>query len=140
MERVRSIAAAPVPEAYTSVGKTGKRVPRQPAYKQAVLILQHGEELPVVIRNLNHTGCRVEYFKNVKPDGRLRLREQSLALEAWANVVWKGEGACGLEFEDSEQLLERIPALWPAAPAVVTVDPPPVRARRKTRSAIRKLP
>ncbi len=140
LDRIRSIAASPAPAEKTTVGKPDTRPPRKPVYKQALLILSHGEELPVVIRNLSHTGCRAEYFRKVYPSGRVRLNEPSLSLDTWASVAWNGEGACGLAFEDSEALLERIPALQPEPEAVVDVPAPRVRPVRKTKSRLRKIP
>jgi hypothetical protein len=138
LARVRAIATALAPSTYTSVGKSEKRQPRHPVYKQAIAVLGDGEQIPVVIRNLSHTGCRIEFVKDVKPAGRLRLIEQSLALEAWANVVWMGHGACGLAFEDCEALLDPIASL--EATFAPTRDPPraPSRQERKARISIRK--
>lgn len=137
IERIRSIASTTPPSDYTSVGATGARARRHAVYKQAVVTLAHGEELPVVVRNLSPTGCRLEFFKQVYPRGRIRLVEQSLPIDTWASVVWNGEGACGVEFEESEALAEKIrassPTRLPDAPVRSALAP-----SRKERSRIRK--
>ena len=92
-----------------------------------------------MIRNLSYTGCRVEYFKQVSPSGRVLLKEPSLPLELWANVVWHADGVCGLLFENGEQVQERLPEL-----SVLPIESAPVvRAPvigGKKRSTIRKRP
>lgn len=134
-DRVKAIASAPAAAEYRSVGKSGKRTPRQPVYKQAVAVLSHGEQLPVVVRNLSPTGCRIEFFKQVQPSGRIRLTEPSLPLDEMADVIWNAEGACGLAFENSDAVAERLEAIAPPPP----VEPVAVHvAPRKTRSRIRK--
>lgn len=138
LDRLRAVLSKEPPSEYVSVGKTGKRAARKTIYKQGTLRLEQGEQLPVVIRNLSYTGCRLEFLMQIRPAGRVLLMEPSLPLEIWADVVWQGEGACGLVFEDGEQVQSRLPELSvrEIEPAAVRV---PVRAGKK-RSAIRKRP
>lgn len=138
LDRLRAVLSKAPPSEYVSVGKTGKRAARKTIYKQGILRLEQGEQLPVVIRNLSYTGCRLEFFKQTRPAGRVLLTEPSLPLELWADVVWQGEGACGLVFEDGEQVQMKMPEL-----SVREIDPAavrvPVRAGKK-RSTIRRRP
>jgi PilZ domain len=138
LDRVRAIAGSSAPHEYTSVGKSKKRERRQALFKQAIVVLGDGEQAPVVIRNLSQTGCRIEFGRNINPVGRLRLIEQSLALDVWGNVVWRGGGACGLVFEDSSQLLDTITALEAPAPNSSVTQSVPSGTKRKARSSIRK--
>jgi hypothetical protein len=100
-------------------------------------VLGSGEQVPVVIKNISRTGCRIEFGENTQPAGRIRLMEQSLALDAWANVVWRGDGACGLAFEDIDQLLDSLTSL---KATVVSLNdlPAPKRSGGKGRLSIRK--
>jgi len=138
LDRVRAVASALAPSAYTSVGKSEKRQARHPIYKHAIAVLSDGAQMPVIIRNLSHTGCRIEFLKDVKPAGRMCLIEPSLALEAWASVVWMGHGACGLVFEDSEAAAGSIASLEEAALPTRDAPPAPTRQERKARISIRK--
>jgi hypothetical protein len=63
-------------------------------------MLEHGERLPVVIKNLSKTGARVEFFQNRLLDVHdfVRLSEQSTALNRNARVIWKRPGLLGLRF------------------------------------------
>jgi len=134
LDRVRAIASAAAPSGYTSVGKSNKRQPRQPVYKQAIAVLSNGQQAPVVIRNLSLTGCRIEFARGVTPVGRLCLKEETLPLEVWGSVVWKADGACGLAFEHNDQLLDVITSLEAPAPRM----PAPSDPQRKVRISIRK--
>lgn len=98
-DRVRAIASAPPPHEYTALGKADNRLPRKRVFRQAVLRLQHGEEVPVALKDLNVQGCRVEYVKRIWPVGNVLLIEPSIPIRVRAEVVWLLEGACGLRFE-----------------------------------------
>lgn len=137
LDRVRAVAETLAPSAYTSVGKLNKRQPRQPVHKPAIAVLCSGEQVPVVIRNITHTGCRIEFHKKIQTAGRLLLKEQSLALETWASVVWSAEGACGLLFEDSERLLETVTFETTVLPSP-SAPPIPARPKGRVRSSLRK--
>lgn len=100
LDRVRAIADRPAPAAYGTVGGSGKRAKRSSVYKQGAVVLAGGENLPVVIRNLSASGCRVEYFQNRRLEGRVLVTEPSLPLRRWGEVVWQGEGVCGIGFSD----------------------------------------
>jgi hypothetical protein len=98
LDRVMAIAAKPAPHVYGCSGGRGQRSQRMAVYKQGLAILAHGEKLPVVIRNLSTTGCRIEYFQNIRLEGRILVTEPSIPLRQFADVVWQGEGASGVEF------------------------------------------
>lgn len=101
LDRILAIAAKPPPAEYVAYGGSGKRAKRSSVYKQGVLVLEHGEKLPVVIRNLSPSGCRVEYFQNRVLEGRILVTEPSLPLRAWGEVVWRGDGVAGLAFVET---------------------------------------
>jgi hypothetical protein len=96
-DRLRAIADRPS-LARESAGPT--RSQRTPTFKQATLVLEHGERLPVVIKNLSKTGARVEFFQNrlLEVNDFVRLSEQSTALNRNARVIWKRPGLLGLTF------------------------------------------
>jgi len=97
--RIRAITDKQAPAAYVSVGRPSKRPPRRPVFKQALIRLQHGEQFPVVIRDLSAGGCRLEYSRHILPAGRVRLTEPSLPISLWADIAWRADGACGLRFD-----------------------------------------
>jgi hypothetical protein len=77
---------------------TPQRSQRVATFKQATLILAHGEKLPVVVKNLSKTGARVEFFKNCELTGEARLMEQSMGLDRRIRIVWQKGGQAGLKF------------------------------------------
>lgn len=98
-DRVRAITSATPPQEYTALGKADDRPPRKRVFRHAVLRLQHGEEVPVILKDLNVQGCRVEYVKRIWPVGNVLLIEPSIPIRVTAEVVWLLEGTCGLRFE-----------------------------------------
>ncbi|MDP3738034.1 MAG: PilZ domain-containing protein [Hyphomonadaceae bacterium] len=102
-ERLKAIAdrKAPDAEAYESVSTSHRRPARVPTYKPAVIVLAGGEKFPVVIKNLSDTGAKVEFFQNRELSGQVRLVEQSIALNAAAEIAWQRGGVLGLTFKKS---------------------------------------
>jgi len=102
-DRVSAIAAKVAPKEYSKAGGRGRRATRETVYKQGRVTTLHGEKVPVVIKSLSETGCRVEYFRNAPLQGRVHVSEPSVPLSFWADVVWQGEGCSGLRVvPDSE--------------------------------------
>jgi hypothetical protein len=98
VKRWKAIAARAAPLVYTDAGGREQRASRQAVYRQAIAILEGGETLPVVIRNLSSAGCRIEFFRQTPLTPQLILDEHSLSLHYEAEVVWQGGGAAGLRF------------------------------------------
>jgi hypothetical protein len=96
LERLKVIADRPTPQVYSEIGGRVQRASRQAVYRQATATLEGGEVLPVVIRNLGSSGCRIEFFRQTPLTGRILIDESSLPLHFWAEVVWQGDGAAGL--------------------------------------------
>lgn len=99
--RLKAIAArtAPPADAYETVSTSHRRPARAPTYKPAVLILSGGEKLPVIIKNLSDTGAKIEFFQNRELIGEVRLVEQSVGLNAEAEITWQEAGMIGLRFK-----------------------------------------
>lgn len=100
-DRMKAIASRPAlaEESYVDLSaKKDHRAPREPTYKQATVMLAAGERFGVVVKNLSHTGARIEFFKNVTLTDRLILAEPTMRIRKWAQVVWQKEGAAGLRF------------------------------------------
>jgi hypothetical protein len=95
--RVNAIAARIAPIDYCDDGDRTHRSPRSSTSKRAVARTADGEEVAVVIRNISSTGLRVEYSGSRALGDRVLIVEPSLPLRAWAQVVWQGEGAGGLQ-------------------------------------------
>lgn len=75
-----------------------KRAPRQPLYRNGVLIFDDGERLAVIIKDLNDGGARVDFFVHRLLPETVMLAEPTLKLRRRARVVWQGDGAAGLAF------------------------------------------
>lgn len=98
VERWKAIASKPAPDAYLSSDDDRmSRSKRSPVYRQATATLSGGEKLPVVIRNLSHSGCRIEFFRKTPLTGQLVIDEQTTPLHFICEVVWQGDGAAGLQ-------------------------------------------
>lgn len=141
-DRLQAIVGAPAPRDYTAAGGVRKRMPRASVRKSATLRLADGAELPVMIRNLSLAGCRIEFSAPMQPSGRVLLSETSVPLELWAEVIWQGEGACGLAFEADELDLASMPhaaLAQPKSPGASPQAPRPAKPR-KSRSPLRKIP
>ncbi|MGQ0533059.1 MAG: PilZ domain-containing protein [Caulobacteraceae bacterium] len=95
-DRVRQIAEAKP----SSAPVKGKRQPRQPVFRNGVLIFDDGERLSVVIKDLSDGGVRVEFFVNRPLPATIMLSEPTLKLRRRARVVWQSDGAAGLAFSD----------------------------------------
>lgn len=95
-------ASRPAPLVYSRVGSGSHRPSRQAVYCQATATLEGGEVLPVIIRNLSETGCRIEFFRQLPLGGRVLVDELSIPLHFWAEVVWRGDGAAGLQIVDPD--------------------------------------
>jgi hypothetical protein len=100
-ERLKAIATKSSPRVYSEISGRVQRGSRQAVYRQATATLEGGEVLPVVIRNLGSSGCRIEFFRQAPLSGRILIDEASLPLHFWAEVMWQRDGAAGL------RLLER---------------------------------
>ncbi|MDP3739488.1 MAG: hypothetical protein Q8R02_19020 [Hyphomonadaceae bacterium] len=70
-------------------------------YKPAYVMLSYGEKVPVVVKNMNSTGLRIEFFQNTTLGERVQIVEPSIPLRAWAEVVWERNGASGLRLIDT---------------------------------------
>jgi hypothetical protein len=100
--RMRKISGAPVgvPEeiTYSSVQQTNKRAERTATFKQGTITTRGGERIPVVVKNVSSTGARIEFFRDVQLGDHVLLSEPTLQIRTWAEVVWQGRGAAGLNF------------------------------------------
>lgn len=96
--RVATIVGLPAPDAYQDAGPSDSRRGRKPTFKRATITLAHGEELPVIIRDLSSTGARLEYFQNRTLGPTLHIREPTTGIATKAVVIWQGERACGIQF------------------------------------------
>lgn len=76
------------------------RAPRAKVYKKAELILESGQRLEVIVRDLFEGGARVDFYSgSADLAGRLLLKEPSLAINKWATLIWKSQNSAGLRFE-----------------------------------------
>jgi hypothetical protein len=97
--RVQAIAEQSAPTDYGDDVTRDGRAARTTVFKQAMLMLPHGEKVPVVIKNMSSTGLRVEFFQNRQLGDRVLVTEASVPLRFWADVVWESDGAGGLRLK-----------------------------------------
>ncbi len=97
--RVQAIAGQSAPTDYGDAATRDGRAARTTVFKQAMLMLPHGEKVPVVIKNMSSTGLRVEFFQNRPLGDRVLVTEASVPLRFWADVVWESDGAGGLRLK-----------------------------------------
>jgi hypothetical protein len=98
-----AIMARVAPLTYMDEGSREHRASRQAVFRQATATLEGGETLPVVIRNLSASGCRIEFFRQTPLTQRLIIDEHSLLLHFETEVAWQGDGAAGLKFSGVEE-------------------------------------
>ncbi|MGD9980624.1 MAG: PilZ domain-containing protein [Hyphomonadaceae bacterium] len=99
-DRVRQIAQAAPVRPVATTGSNTKRAPRQPLFRNGVIIFEDGERLKVVIKDLSDGGVRVEFFVNRLLPDLVTLSEPTLKLRRTARVVWQTGGAAGLAFSE----------------------------------------
>lgn len=99
-DRVRQLKAreAPPIREQPPSHKQKKRSQREPHFKQAVLILETGQKLTVVLKNLSETGARIEMRERMPLPDRVVLSEPMLGLKRSAQIAWQVDGMAGLRF------------------------------------------
>jgi len=75
------------------------RADRRAVYRQGALVLDDGERLSVVVKNLSESGARVEYVIRLTLPAVVVLIEPTLRIRRAAKVVWQRDGVAGLAFE-----------------------------------------
>jgi len=91
--RIAKIAGAGV-----SLSRLRTRTPREPTFRAGMLLLGNGERIPVVIKDVNKTGARIEFVRRVELPPTVTLIEPTLNLRRRAAVAWQDESAAGLRF------------------------------------------
>jgi hypothetical protein len=76
-----------------------ERALRQPVYRNGLVLLEWGEKLQVVIKNISATGARIDFFRNVSLPDQVILSESTLKLHTHSRVVWQTYGSAGLAFD-----------------------------------------
>jgi hypothetical protein len=99
-DRVRRIAAEPVPEMAYLVAPSEKRDPRQLTFKPATITLAGGERMDVVVKDASTSGVRIEFFRKVTLSDQIMISEATLRIRTWTRVIWQTAGAAGLMFLD----------------------------------------
>src|SRR5262249_17842574 len=79
-----------------------QRRERTTRFKRAFLVLETGDRVDVVVKNLSDKGARIDFYgAGPSSSGRGLLIEPSLGLQRWARIVWKDRNSAGLSFEAS---------------------------------------
>jgi PilZ domain len=89
---------APPPPEKATWTKPKDRSDREPHFRNGVLLLPGGQRLSVIIKNLSDTGARIDFFVKTELPDEVVLNEPTLKLMTRARVVWRNDGAAGLEF------------------------------------------
>jgi hypothetical protein len=99
-QRVRQLGARSAP-ARPASSRTEARAQRDAVFKNGSVILPDGARMVVVIKDLNDTGARVEFFARTLLPEEVLLVEPMLKLRRRARVAWQSDGAAGLQFIDA---------------------------------------
>lgn len=75
-----------------------EREERRELYRQGVVVIQGGEKIAVIIKNLSARGARVETRERLVLSDEVVLSEVTLNLRRRAKVVWHRDGTAGLKF------------------------------------------
>ena len=86
----------PPPPPHSS--KLFARTERSPSYRQGVIVIDDGQRVTVVIKNLSVTGARIEFFLKRELPPEVTLIEVTMRIHRRARVAWQGEGVAGLEY------------------------------------------
>ncbi|MBL8536160.1 MAG: PilZ domain-containing protein [Hyphomonadaceae bacterium] len=78
--------------------KLHARSERAPAYRQGVIVIEDGQRVTVVIKNLSASGARIEFFLKRELPAVITLIEVTKRIHRRARVVWQGDGVAGIEF------------------------------------------
>lgn len=105
-DRVRHVGERKVAPAYEPPPPSEKavwhkpkdRAEREPHFRNGVVQLAGGQRLSVIIKNLSATGARIDFFVKTELPDEIVLQEPTLKLMTRARVVWRAEGAVGVEF------------------------------------------
>lgn len=87
---------SPPPSPHSS--KLYPRSERAPSYRQGVIVIDDGQRVTVVIKNLSGTGARIEFFLKRELPAEVTLIEVTMRIRRRARVVWQGDGVAGLEY------------------------------------------
>jgi hypothetical protein len=79
--------------------KLAPRSERAPVYRQGVIVLEDGQRVIVVLKNISATGVRIEYFLKRELPPEVTLIEPTMRIRRRARVIWQGDGVAGLEYE-----------------------------------------
>jgi hypothetical protein len=77
------------------------RQPRERTFRMGILLADNGERIPVVIKDVNDTGARVEFVSRMELPASVVLVEPTLKLHRRAHVIWQSGGAAGVQFENA---------------------------------------
>ena len=74
-----------------------KRLPREPVFASATLVLASGK-LAAVVKNVNAVGGRVDFTAHVTLQGDVVIVSPALGLNNRVRVAWQQGGSAGLVF------------------------------------------
>jgi hypothetical protein len=97
--RLRSIAQrSRVDETEGAASRPMERPPRTATFRNAVVILDSGEKVTVVLKDVSANGARLEFFRQVSLPQSFLLREPLMKLECRVRVVWQRAGVAAVTF------------------------------------------
>jgi hypothetical protein len=101
-DRIRQVAERKAPPAFQPPPPPPRpkqqRQDRRVLFREGYVILESGQKVRVVIKNLSNTGARVEFFSQTMLPEEVVLSEPILKLRRQARVIWQREGVAGLRF------------------------------------------
>jgi hypothetical protein len=97
-ERMRKLSERPSQPA-PPAAKTNARPVREATFRNGALLYGEGHRLAVVIKDLSEHGARIEFFQKIELPDDVVLSEPMMKLRRAAIVVWRRDGAAGLQFK-----------------------------------------
>jgi hypothetical protein len=75
------------------------RQPRERTFRMGILLADNGERIPVVIKDVNDIGARVEFVSRMELPSSVVIVEPTLKLHCRAHVIWQSSGVAGVQFD-----------------------------------------
>jgi hypothetical protein len=98
--RIGKIASAPsvATEEGVTGSSRGRRNRRRTAFREATLVLEMGERLPVIIKDYSEAGARIEFVVDSRLPPEVAILSPFVPHRR-AKVIWQKRGSAGLSFE-----------------------------------------
>jgi hypothetical protein len=91
-DRIGKIASAP-----TMLTRMVSRTAREKTFRTGAIVLEDGERVPVIIKDISERGARIEFVQHIELPASVTLIEPTMKRRQ-ATVAWQRDGVAGLHF------------------------------------------